>query len=554
MNKRILFLLIILTSAIVPTFAQVLSDVNDELYVDLDRWSRQGYIEVPGMKPLPAKMVIDLLHEVYSKTSGNDAKLASYYLSVIDRKFELDTSISQTARTDIDSFYSQANIDIFASGFVYDNLHVDTLSNLMLIDRTDGVVLPLLQRSIQDYTIDQTDFSVKGRTFLLSPGLTNDLSYNWRNFYLETGLTRNSYGPELDSIVLNPGAKQSAGLSIYWIGNNLTYTQTIKTLLATTDVGGENVIIDSDGTIDTYPDKYFQFHSLEWRPKSWVKMSYFETVVYGERIEPMYFLPFQEYLYTSIYQGNADNILLGGSLEFWLPQDIKLNNTVYADDLHLIDMLMGDFNTKFKLATQSTVSWTPKESFLSQIKLGYTAVLPYMYTHRKESYKYSDEVYVEALDSYDYLNNEVNYVNYSHMGESLGTSLDPNSDRLKLSMSFAPITNLSFDLWGSMMRHGNASEGADTSGHRDSVDGSIFDSGYDYENKDHLFNTANFLTQDVIETTYQAGINFKYSSAFGMTDFFGGCGYTFEYVDNEGVVKGETAMNHYLSLRVGYNF
>ncbi|HUV07769.1 MAG TPA: hypothetical protein VMX75_08580, partial [Spirochaetia bacterium] len=68
-----------------------------------------------------------------------------------------------------------------------------------------------------------------------------------------------------------------------------------------------------------------------------------------------------------------------------------------------------------------------------------------------------------------YAHGGIPYLSYTHEGQGLGSVLEPNSDRLTLTAWLMPLTWLDLDLWGSLIRHGNASENYDRG------DGSYYD-------------------------------------------------------------------------------
>jgi len=558
MKRTIILLFLFIVSCALT--AQVISNPNDRIYEDMEKWERQGFISnLPGLKPYPAGLVLNILKEVISEGDAVTIKKAKNYLNLVDKDFDIKMDYSQKNRTDFDNFYNQTSINIWGSGFINDLIFIDSMSNLMAVDITDGNVLPKAEKELQDYIIDQTDLTVMGRTILLTPGLNNTISFSKGSFHTQIGLSRDSFGPNLHkNIVLSPESPQSGQISFYWSKGNFYYSQLFKTLTATPDDGN---VYDEDGDLNEYPDKYLNLHALEWNPNKWFKLTYFESVIFGERIDPLYFLPTQEYLYTSIYEGNGDNLLLGGSLEFHLPHSIKINSTLFADDLHLIDMLMGDFDTKYKAAFENDISWTPGK-LIENMNMRYAAVMPYMYTHRKETYSGVDHP------------QSVNYLNYTHRGTGLGTSLEPNSDSLSLSVNLNPKENLYIEVWGSYSRHGDASE--DISGYYmknpdydpddpstgdewiidpDRVsDGSYFDSGYDYMSRNHLFNSTNFLNQDILETTILSGIELTYKFPLQNNGLHGSLKYTVESISNKNCVEHNDTVNHYVEIGAGITY
>ena len=111
-----------------------------------------------------------------------------------------------------------------------------------------------------------------------------------------------------------------------------------------------------------------------------------------------------------------------------------------------------------------------------------------------------------------------------------------------------PLTWLDLDLWGSLIRHGNASENYDRG------DGSYYDDGFYDADTITFYGPSRFLTQKTLEIVFQTGINayFNFPLSWGELTF--GLGYTFQYVWNKDLNAGSNELNNFLHLSFGVKF
>ena len=265
--------------------------------------------------------------------------------------------------------------------------------------------------------------------------------------------------------------------------------------------------------------------------------------MYGGRFEPVYLLPLSVAFLSQGSFGFADNSLLGVYGVATLLDQLRIPIVIYADDVHFNDLARFNFNTKYKLAAHAGVEWYPLFPVLERVSLDYLAVMPYMYTHW-------DETPGRRVD-------QPNYSNYTHLGTSIGPSLEPNSDRLTLDVRLAPAERLGVALRLRHSRHGNASDGyldpVDGGGLPDG-DGTIFDPGYIGSTPTFQAETR-FLWQDVLERVTQAGLDVEYRlplPAGGAATL--SAGYLFEHARNVDLVEGANLSRHLITLGATYRW
>ncbi|HAK44651.1 MAG TPA: hypothetical protein DCO79_01850, partial [Spirochaeta sp.] len=411
-----------------------------------------------------------------------------------------------------------ANVQI--EGMLAPILSISGDINLLLVDQQGETALPVYTRSSVDLLPDWSDVDIFDKNYKVRQGINTSAAIGTDELYFQTGLIRSSFGPFTDDgAVISPKAPQSGHFSLTWLQESFSFNSTLLALTASTDTG-----------TGRYPEKYLAMHTFTFYPLSRLELSVFESVVYGGRFEPMYLIPFSEFFYLQGTIGFPDNSLLGFSTSVDLPYNIDFDFLFYADDLHFNDMIRFDFDTKYKLSFQTGLSWAPEIDELRQISLDYLLVTPYMYSH-----KTSGVVTVP------------NYQNYTHLGENLGPSLEPNSDRINLTILLEPIDFLSLELNGKYIRHGNGSvDGSENVG---GGDGTIFDDGF-LDDVCTFQETTRFMDQDIIEHTVQAGITAD--AAFELGDFTvsGNGGYTLEWIKNRDLIEGEE-WNHYFEIGLG---
>ena len=66
-------------------FAQLASDPNDRMYVDLKLWEDRGILRnLPPLKPYPVQLLKKLLTEVQERGDRSDRTLADQYFAEMD--------------------------------------------------------------------------------------------------------------------------------------------------------------------------------------------------------------------------------------------------------------------------------------------------------------------------------------------------------------------------------------------------------------------------------------------------------------------------------------
>jgi hypothetical protein len=536
-------------------------DPSDIIYEDLEFWDEQGYFkQLPAIRPYPSQLILSLLETVIEKGTADDARLAQSYYDEINQGFRAETSAG------VSSYYGRSGLgdttgtlELDLRGMLSDKLSIwgELSANGTVND--DDVDYYMYDDDVAygDRVVSTTmDDAGTFMGIALAMGTSSMLSYGTDELYVNLGLYRSSFGPfSGDSIVISDEAYQQGHFELTWLKDNFTYSMLMLSLIGTSNTGSTyyNDDDDDDDDNDTIYDKYLVMHSYGWSPKNWLELGFFETVVYGERFEATYLLPFSTLYYLQGYSGFSDNSLMGLDFSIDLPHQLEYNGILYVDDLNFNEIVSLNLNTYMKMAFQTGASWSPNKSWLRRLSLDYTAVFPYMYTH----YDWHSE-----YDADDF-----NTDNYTQNGQNLGTTLSPNSDRINLTWDYRMNDTTQFSFFSNWMRHGNASDGEDDSANGD---GSLWDCGI-YDDGEYYFDDfLPFLTQDVLEKVLQFGVDFSTTVDMPFQDtkhYYGmelSIGYTFEMIWNSGrdsgddasfePKEGEDEVNQYISLSMNFFF
>ena len=524
MMKRTIALMVFVSALAATAVALDWSDPRDEIYSQLDMWAARGYVSrLPLLRPYPQQLVASLLREVARNGDRESVREAGLLLGEVDAAPRITLEAYSSTSATQDAVYNVTGAFIDTRGRLTDLITMSGRAGGLIVVEpgAEDAFLPG-ERFPVDYVVDYAAVSVRGVTLLPTGSASGTAAMGTDRWWLQIGLNRHSFGPFDEGPVLSPQAMEAGHLSFTWRGERLTYSEFLLMLGASSDRGDA---LGDDGKMTVYPRKYLTGQSFQFSPFDWLDLGLFETIVYGERFEPLYLTPLVPRIYMSAYLGSVDNLMLGFSASARLPSDLSLDLMFYADDLQFLDMLALDFDTKYKVSGQAGISWTPLRPLLKRVSLDYALVTPYTYTHRRAS--------VTGQEAPGYAN-DINYYNYSHMGRSL-VALDPDSDRVRLRALLTPMERLGVTLSASYQRHANATGdnlyGTNTYATGTS-DGGINDNGY-VEGGDNLFDTVSFLSHGAIEQILLLGFDASWKLPLDRATLYVEGGYTMEVARNK---------------------
>ncbi len=525
---------------------RVATDLDDEIYEYLQMWEDRGYLRrpLPYLRPYPLQVIQDALEDVIARAPRRQAARAEEFLRHIDREPGIQLRGEHLSEfSPGGEYFGATGGAVQSTGYLRDNLSMSGRIGMYLIDEPEVAddAYPRAMRGDYDYFRDDSRIGALGREYLLTPSVQGVAAFGSDSVYLQAGLTRGSYGPFYDSgVILTPGAPHAGHYSFTYRSNRFTYQHLMMSLTATKDDGTAR-----DHRADTRtvrPNKFLVLHGLTFHLTDWLDFSLHESITYGQRFDPVYLVPTSVLIYNQIYYGQRDTAFIGLGANARLPYDFAASATLYVGDTSFNDLARFNFDTRYKAAAQTGVRWTPFREVLERVSADYTFVLPYTYTHRRESPGDGTRFQYDDHDDVWFESPEYNYQNYTHHGQSLA-DMDPNSDRIRLQGRLRPNRFVTINLHSAFLRHANATPGDDV---YDEVnlenvgtsDGSVYDSGY-VRGGEHLFDNLEFLTQDTIERIIQLGFDTEITFPVSVEWFTATTGnpgaltfdfgYTFEY-------------------------
>lgn len=495
MKLKRLVLTVILATLALCSWAQVSADPNDYFYTDLAIWETMGLVNnLPSARPYPLQVVRKVLDAVIERGDATQRQIAGAHAA---RIFGRTLTWGGKSEATIDPASSGKALGLALAADINAGISPEITAGAS-VDLWATNRLPAKELLVegQESARDIVEDNAKVGPFWVLPSINTSLAIGNPSLYLNAGLMRGSYGPfHSNGVIVGPQAMHAGQYSLAIDRGMWSYNQVLYGLSATS----ENR--NSKGFYDFYPEKYLSVHSLDVHPFDWLSVSFLESVMFGERLEIQYLLPFAPYMISQGMVGFADNSYLGGMFTVKPVAGLRLDGVLYADDLSFNDIVRFNFDTKWRLAGQLGASWAPRSSGMFTLaSLDYTMVTPYTYSH-KES---------DALDPA-----QPNYINYLHTGQLYGAALQPNSDRLNVKLTLRPLEDVDFNLVGTLIRHGNVNEGIGDKWVREYVtnatvdyctDGSVLNSSA--SSVGHAFNYSTpFLTQDTIQYVWQAGFD-----------------------------------------------
>jgi len=204
----------------------------------------------------------------------------------------------------------------------------------------------------------------------------------------------------------------------------------------------------------------FSVTMMQFRYKNYVYLDMIDAVVYTKRLELGYISPITNSFFYQNNIGDFDNMAMTFNLKVQYPGWGNLWVSFFLDEMKLTsDLLTLD---RQMIAMQGGVNIPLPLLSFSSIKLSYTKVNPYTYTHNRNFNPWGSGTKETA-----YVNN----------GVGLGYYLPPNSDEILLRFTTMPVKSINTHLQYQLVRHG-ADFGPSA------VDGSNYKSELDPDDRD----------------------------------------------------------------------
>jgi hypothetical protein len=217
----------------------------------------------------------------------------------------------------------------------------------------------------------------------------------------------------------------------------------------------------------------FSVTMFQFRYKNYLFLDFIDAVVYPKRFELGYGSPITSNFFYQNNLGDFDNMAVTLNLKAQYPGLGSIWFSLFVDEMNLT----SDLPTldRQMVAMQGGMNIPlPFLSFTS-LKLSYTKINPYCYTHNRNFNPWYSDIRMET----PYANNGVN----------LGYYLPPNSDEILARFNTVPVKNMNMYLQYQLIRHG-ADFGLSA------VDGSNLLSELDPEGRDTKPVLKRFFLQD----------------------------------------------------------
>ncbi len=541
--------------------AQYSADLNSTIYKDIERWEGQGYIrQLPIFRPLPETVLVDIMRQVIKKGAFSDKQKAKRYFNKLTQLYfatdvytfhYLNVSSKNSKKNNI-TWYGSAAVEqkflsFFASPLV--SISVGFGGKLVANKKTSSInEIRHLHASARylNKTEEIPDSFELGRIQSIKlkgfTGIRTSFAVGKPNIFMQAGLMRRSIGPFFDDgIILSSRAPQTGNIFVHWRGKHLAATWGLFMLTSRQQYNKFDFPNDIKPSYRYKFNKAFFYNSLSWFINPNVEFNIFEAVVFGD-VNLAYLLPIKIiYAIDGLSNFVAGNLFLGFSFDFRIAETVKIPIAMIIDDINVNDLVRFKFDTKIKVAAQTGVTWTARNSILKKLRFDYQIVLPYTYSHSRDG---------KTLYS-----TQFNTSNHTVQGEHLATSLKPSSHRIMLEAVISPIDVFELGFTMRFIQHNNPSAGI-LKGPKN--DGGILDDGYYsqyYDDKDGpSFQNRNGFLSGVIEHTIEPSLSLGTRiPVFSNTSLYADASYTYRHIINNNFISGAVAMEHVLLFQVGAN-
>ncbi len=518
-------------------FSQALVDTADDFYLYAQGWYAKGLLSqpLPQVRPYSANAAKQILNQVIESGNEFEARQAQ---REYDRLFssQFHAAIEATGhykRSQTLKDHSKETSSLKTVGgeiSIYGDIELHPLASLSYdpgvfgLTKSESNFLPKYTNSLHDSVTDKSELGPIDAYL----DMNMNLSVGTANLYGSGGVSRIGFGPFLgQGLALNDTAFHSANF-IFNVQKGRWAFSTVYEAIGATDSYSSNLDNLKSG-------KFLAFHSVKFVPSPKFSISYYENVVWGPKSNFAYLFP-APYMVIQGIGGADSNSQLGFLLEFFPVAGLELAGDFFFDDFDVDALAKGDVDSKNRIGIQVGAIFTPIASVCTRLSLDYTAIMSYVYSH----WEYAD-------DNDTIKGSELNYQNYTNNGICIGSSLDPNSDRVLFTANFAPAERLKLSFMASFARHQNVLENLDddeaaaylaANAGVYNTSGSLLTHSV-YSGGDHVeqaWKHLNFMTADHTMITTSLGLGAEYSlpkTEIGQLSFK--AGYTFEYIKNKGV-------------------
>lgn len=430
--KQIGFLLTILL--LEASGQTVYQKVNSDVYNFLERLSIKGIIEYHSeIKPIPRKEIANFLLKAQSnqnKLTDIDRKEIEFYLKEFADEVSLidEGVIQKLPRTEFftsgenerfrlfnyrDSTFS-FNLDPIL-GIKYGNEWNSAYSHRWnglemfgYISNSWGYSLDFRDNLEQTDNLDETKSNVPNTGIVISKKAENSIQYSSVNGQLNYGWSTGnlSFGKYAINIgngragqIINSSKAPSYPLlrldfrPVSWL-NFIYFHGFLKSNIPDSSTY-RYTSVDGRKSLTDIP-KYIASHMLSFYIAEQLSLSIGESIVYSERIEPIYLIPVMFFRLADHYlsdegSNTGDNAQLFAVASYRIaPIKSKVYGSVFIDELSIEKVLEGEnlSSIGYTIGTEVSDFIIPNSGFV----LEYTRIQPFVYTNSNnaETYKSSD--------------------------------------------------------------------------------------------------------------------------------------------------------------------
>ena len=542
--KRLITAICVFLAIGTSAFSQVSVEINDSFYNQAQVWELRGLTTtLPQLRPYPVNVIRRILDDVIENGSEKDAELAkSEYERIFEKPWAPYFKATGGAKLSRDKFDSETE------NAVHKDFHTEigiggdvTLHDLVSVGYKFGIYA---QKN--DFSEHSPLYTIMEEDSIFDPvdagPLTAYLNWNMNlavgneSVYGTGGMNRLGFGVfHGDGLALSDAGYHSANLTFNATTEKWSYASAYETIGATRNMGRE---ADSSWLES---GKYLAFHALKWHAFEKFNLTYYENIIFGPYNNLSYVTPAPYYAVQNIGGAN-DNLQMGLLFEIKPFKGFNWATDFFADDIELNEVLKFNFDTKLRFGFQTGVIYAPEDSVCSRVTFNYTAVMPYVYAH----WQYDDSR-TGAFDGKTW-----NRQNYTNSGINIGSSLDPNSDKVSFTAQLNPAKNLTVNFFGNFIRHANGAEDFsddEAAEYMLAKSGTYATNGTLYMSQmfadetsthgrhvDSAWEKLGFMTSDHKMYVAQLGVNAEYAlnrTKYGKLSLC--AGYTFEYIKNNGI-------------------
>jgi hypothetical protein len=182
----------------------------------------------------------------------------------------------------------------------------------------------------------------------------------------------------------------------------------------------------------------YSISMLQLKYKNYLFLDIGDAVVWPKRFELGYISPITNIIFYQNNIGDFDNISAMVNIKAQYPGIGNIWVSLFWDEAYWVfDWYKLD---RTMLAGQIGLNFTLPFLSFSSVKLSYTKINPYCYTHNRNYNPWYGDLPMETA--------------YTNNGVSLGYYLPPNSDELLINFTTMPKKNITASLQYQMIRHG----------------------------------------------------------------------------------------------------